>query len=184
MKQSLVLALALASCATTSAERLNRSELTSLRLDAGTQSVPLYVENTAVGTMEIGSGGAFIAETGRGRMPVFHVRLMVRNTEVTAIRVPLDTLALAVGSHRSRPVAIYADRDPQATSVAVPGGEIRVVDVVFELASESDVTDTRSLVVSWGVDLSGAVVRTSTVFSRSAEKGGAVAARFTPSATL
>jgi hypothetical protein len=129
------------------------------------ERMPIVTDHDDVGWIEVSSGGAFHSSLGRRRMPVLHVRVTVHNADLDAMRVPLDQLVIeGVGDGQLRPAAVFADRGQNETSVVVPSGEKRSIDLVFALPGDVSPSDVGGFQLFWGVDLPADVLRKSTAF--------------------
>ncbi len=177
----ILLTTALCTACASTASRLDAGEFRQ-RPVSGAQRVGLESEGDEIGFIEIASGGVFLTQLGSQRVRVVHVRLTVRNGGQDDVRVPLDQLAIeGIGGRRLRPAAVYGERDPNATSIVVPAGEIRSTDIVFTLPSGISVDDVGGFSLFWGVDVPGDVIRKATLFAP-ADVGehGALARGFRP----
>jgi hypothetical protein len=145
--------------------RLEAVEFQKRPLQSGT-ALPLESGGDELGTVEVATGGAFATTLGKHRERVIHVRLTVRNGDAGPFRIPLDQLAVeGVGADRLRPLAIFGDRPENATSITVPPGDARAIDVVFALPTGWDPADVGAFQVHWGVDLPADLVRKATAFA-------------------
>lgn len=153
-------------CAASQREtRLEAAEFQKRTVNSGTR-VPIESMGDERGFVEVSTGGAFVTTLGRQRMRVLHVRITVRNGDMDPFRIPLDQLGIeGVGDERIRPVAIFAEREENATSIEVPPGEVRSADVVFPLPRGYDIADVGGFQVFWGLDLPADLVRKATAFA-------------------